>query len=69
MTRKRPTRTGPGKASDPTKDDAGFDFRSPRWREPGSEDVQHGKQRRFRNDAAPDQRGSIDAADSVPRGK
>lgn len=68
MTRKRPT-TRSGKTPDPTQDEAGFDFGSPRWREPESDDVQPGKQRRYRNAAAPDQRGSIDAADSVPRGK
>ncbi|NJD29606.1 MAG: hypothetical protein FIA92_15115 [Chloroflexi bacterium] len=68
MTRKRRT-TAPGKTPDPTAEEAGFDFGSPRWREPETEDVQRGKQRRFRNDAAPNQRGSIDAAGSVPRGK
>ncbi len=44
----------------------GFDFTSPRWREQDRADAEPGRQRRFRNDLAPRQRGSIDAADSVP---
>ena len=59
-------RTRPDGA-EPPPPDAGFDFGSPRWREPdASAEILAGKQRRFRNDLAPDQRGSIDAAGSVP---
>jgi hypothetical protein len=63
MTRRRArAEAGPDPA------DPGFDFSSPRWREaePSGQGPAN-KQRRFRNDVAPGQRGSIDAGGSVPR--
>jgi hypothetical protein len=53
---------------EPRPTDPGFDFSSPRWREPeaGDEaDVAPARQRRFRNDPPPPQRGSIDAQGSL----
>lgn len=45
----------------------GIDFGAPRWREPeGPVDGRSTRERRFRNASAPEQAGSVDAADSVP---
>jgi hypothetical protein len=60
------TRGKPGKR-EPAENDRKVDFESPRWRESdGQRDEAPGKNRRFRNNAAPGQRGAIDAGGSVP---
>jgi hypothetical protein len=55
-------------ARPPGADDAdrdALDWSSPRWREADAPTDGEERGRRFRNDAAPRQRGAIDAEDSV----
>ena len=59
----RPETSG---TDDRDPDAGGFDFTSPRWREQTPAESTSGGHRRFENQPAPEQRGSIDAGNSVP---
>ena len=54
---------------DAQPDPIDFDWGSPRWREPEAGSAQDEGRRRFRGDAAPRQRGAIDAESSIPFGR